>query len=208
MSDALWSLWLPCGLGCFHCCISQRHELGQVKAKLPFHTSKRCSSKTVAAYMVCSHWRKIFNCWFGRRHGASRTTVERKRLGQDELPEMSNVLILTVLQSLRKTISAAVRKLLGLHQTAVMIWRLALRSGRCDNYNEGCRIYLLPSRQKQPSQWATTAIPVLYMLTVCLWFYLLRLSKMPWNLPPSVSSWSSRWLHCMSSGLRERLPEA
>lgn len=43
---------------------------------------------------------------------------------------------------------------------------------------------------------------------LCLWLYLLRLSKMPWNLPPSVSSWSSRWLRCMSSGLRERPPEA
>lgn len=117
---------------------------------------------------------------------------------------MTNIFeILTVLQSLRKTISAAVRKLPGLHQTAVMIWRLVLRSGRCDNYNEGCRIYLLPSKQKQPSEWATTAIRWL-----CLWFYLLRLSKMPWNLPPPVSSWSSQWLHCMSSGLRERPPEA
>ncbi len=31
--------------------------------------------------------------------------------------------------------------------------------------------------------------------------YLPRPSKMPWNLPPWGSSWSSRWLRCMSSGL-------
>lgn len=36
---------------------------------------------------------------------------------------------------------------------------------------------------------------------VYLCIYLQRPSKMPWNLPPWGSSWNSRWLRCMMSGL-------
>lgn len=46
------------------------------------------------------------------------------------------------------------------------------------------------------------------LMSVLVCIYLLCPSKMPWNLPPWGSSWSSRWLRCMSSGLLELPPGA
>lgn len=47
-----------------------------MQTELSLHASEGCGSETVAAYVVCSHRRKVLNCGFGRRHGASRATVE------------------------------------------------------------------------------------------------------------------------------------
>lgn len=56
-------------------------ELWQVETKLSLHTSKRCSSQTVSAHVVCSHGGKVFNGGFGNGLGASGTTEETVRLG-------------------------------------------------------------------------------------------------------------------------------
>lgn len=77
VSGASRCLRLRCGLGCFDCHISRRLKLGQMQTKFPLHASEGCGGETVAAYVVCSHWRKLLHCGFGRGHRASRTTEER-----------------------------------------------------------------------------------------------------------------------------------
>lgn len=83
-SGALRCLRLRCGLGCFDCHVSRRLKLGQMQTKFPLHTSEGRGSETVAAYVVCSHWRKG-HCGFGRGHRASRTTEERVGLNLQKL---------------------------------------------------------------------------------------------------------------------------
>lgn len=85
----------------------------------------------VAAHVVGSHRRKVLDCGFGGRHRASRETEERVGLGQGKLPKVNKrralvQQILTVPQSRCSAISATIRRLPGLHQTAVKIGRREL----------------------------------------------------------------------------------
>lgn len=109
--------------------------------------------------------------------------------------------VLTVRQSQCITISATVHRSPGLHQTAVRICRRELME---DSLEITMWDLIFLWWQLQPPQWAPfPRHETTYMHWVCAYvcFYLPCPSKMPWNLPPWGSSWSSRWLRCMSSGL-------
>lgn len=131
MSDTLGSLWLCCGLCWFNCHPSGRLKLGQVKTKLSLHSSKSCSSKVVAAYMVCSHWQKVLDHrGFGSRHRTSRMTEERVRLGQDELPEINkrDILVQTGLRYLLSSkvdVQPSLQQLIGDQGYTKLWWRSA-----------------------------------------------------------------------------------
>lgn len=76
VSGPLRGLRLRSGLGCFDCHVSRRLKLGQMQTELILHASEGCGSEPVTAYVVGSHRGKVLNCGFGRRHRASRATVE------------------------------------------------------------------------------------------------------------------------------------
>lgn len=76
-SGASWCLWLRCGLARFDCHISRRLKLGQMQTEFPLHAGEGRRSETVAAYVVCSHRRKVLHCGFGCGHGANRAAGER-----------------------------------------------------------------------------------------------------------------------------------
>lgn len=85
MCDALQGLSPRYGLCWFYCRLSRRLELWQVQTKFILHTSKGCSSQTVAAHMVFGHGGEILHLTFGNGLRASGTTKEKTELGQNAL---------------------------------------------------------------------------------------------------------------------------